>query len=135
MRLKHLLMATAVFSLANALITLPIPAVQLSLYGVTDGAAVRYMAQWAGLGSLAVGLIALMSRSVADQHAQRAVGLALLAYCVVGAGLSVLGTLTAVMSPWGWSLVVLYLLFAAGYVTVLLRSPVVGLDAGLRQAP
>jgi hypothetical protein len=134
-RLKHLLMATAVFLLGNALITLPMPAVQLSLYGVADGAAARYMAQWAGLGSFAVGLVALMARSVADRHAQRAVGVALLAYYVVGAGLSVLGTLTGVMTPWGWSLVVLYLLFAAGYVTVLLRSPGVGWEAGLRPAP
>jgi hypothetical protein len=126
-------MATAVVSLGNALITLPMPAVQLSLYGVSDGAAVRYMAQWAGLGSLAVGLVALMTWNVTDQNAQRAVAVALLAYYVVGAGISALGTLTAVMTPWGWSLVVLYLLFAAAYGTVLLRSAGLGLGAGLRQ--
>ena len=115
--MKHntLLLLTAVLYLCNAAITLTAPSVQLSLYGVTAGPGGRYMAQWAGLGSLAVGLLALALRTVTERRAQRAATLALTVYFVVGAALSVLGTISGIMRASAWSLVAVQVLFAVAY--------------------
>jgi ABC-type uncharacterized transport system involved in gliding motility auxiliary subunit len=123
MKFKVLLVITAIFFIINALIALLIPATQLSLYDVTTGAGEKYMGQWAGLGSMAVALLAWFSRNISDYEASRAIYLTLLIYFIVGLIISITGTISGVMSAMGWSLVIIYLLFATAYAYFLLRHP------------
>ena len=123
MKLKNLFVITALFFLINAVVALLVPGTQLSLYGVTSGPGEKYMGQWAGLGSIAIGLLAWFARNVADPDAKRAIIITLLIYFVIGVVISVLGTISGVMSAMGWSLVIIYLLFAAGYAYFLFRKP------------
>jgi hypothetical protein len=122
MRLKTLLLITAVFFVANAVVALLVPSVQLSPYGLTTGAAERYMAQWAGLGSLVVGLLAFSARNVAGSEARRVVLLTLLGYFIVATALSLAGILLGVMNGLGWVLVVMSMLFGASYGFLLVRQ-------------
>ena len=121
MKLNTLLLLTAVLYLCNAVITLTAPSVQLSLYGDTAGPGGRYMAQWAGLGSLAVGLLALALRTVTERSAQRAATLAFMVYFLVGAALSVVGTMSGLMRTSAWSLVAVQVFFAVAYGYLLTR--------------
>jgi len=90
----------------------------LSLYGVESGPAVQLMAQYAGLGSLAIALVALFGINLKDPKTQLAIKLAFLITYVVGGIISVLGTISGLMKI-GWAVVGLYLLFAIGYSYIL----------------
>jgi hypothetical protein len=118
MRLKSLLIVNAVFMLGNGVVTVLIPAAQLSLYGLTTGTTERLMAQYAGLGSIAIGLLAWLSRNLVDPAARRAVVLALLVAHLIGAALSVAGSLSGTLHALGWLIAGCYLLFAVGYAFV-----------------
>lgn len=123
MKLKTLFIITAVFFIINAPIALLIPRTQLSLYGVTTCPGGNYMAQWAGLGSITIALIAWFSRNLAESEARRGIVLTLMIYFILGFVISVLGTISGVMSAMGWSLVLIYLLFAIGYAYFLYKKP------------
>jgi len=73
MKLKNLLVVNAIvlgFSGINAVL---LPAMVLSLYGVTPGPASLLMAQYAGLGSIAIGMVAWFARNIEDLKAQGAI--------------------------------------------------------------
>jgi cytosine/uracil/thiamine/allantoin permease len=104
MKLKNLLIINAVVLGGSGIGAVLVPAKVLSLYGVTLGPAVILMAQYAGLGSIAIGLVAWFARNVEDSRAQRAIILALLIAYVIGVIISVLGTISGVMKV-GWPVV------------------------------
>ena len=122
MRLRTLLAANAVVSGASGICAVLIPAPVLSLYGVVPGPAVMLMAQYAGLGSIAIASIAWLTRDVQDPRARRAVILALLIAHAVGVVISVLGTLSGVMDV-GWPVIAIYLFFASGYAFFQFTGP------------
>lgn len=122
MNLRRLLLVTAILFASNGVVALTRPAVQLSFYGVIADPGVEYMARWAGLGSLVLGLLSLAARKVTDRKAQRAIVISLMIYFAAGAGISLLGTLSGLMSTMGWLLVVVYLLFAIAYSSLLVRE-------------
>jgi len=119
MKLKTLLTINAVVLGASGICALLLPAGVLSLYGVESGPAALLMAQYAGLGSLAIGLVAWLGRNVKDPKAQNAIIMAFLVTYVVGVIVSVLGTISGTMKI-GWAVVGLYLLFALGYACILI---------------
>jgi hypothetical protein len=123
MKLKTLFTITAAFFIINAPIALLFPGTQSSLYGVTTGPGANYMAQWAGLGSITVALIAWFARNLAESETRRRIVLTLMIYFTLGVILSVLGVFSGVMSAMGWSLLIIYLLFALGYAYFLLKKP------------
>jgi hypothetical protein len=92
-----------------------VPAIVLSIYGVTQGPAEKLMGQFFGVALVAIGLLTWLARGVTDASAQRAMILALLISNVTGVIVSVLGTLSGVMSAVGWSAVAIYVLFTLGY--------------------
>ena len=71
MKLRTLFIITAAFFAMNAPIALLFPMTQLSLYGVAAGPGASYMAQWAGLGSVAVALTAWFARNLANSEWRR----------------------------------------------------------------
>lgn len=122
MRLKHLLVLTAILAGSNGVIAVSIPALVLSLYGLTPEPATTLMSRYAGLGSIAIALVAWFARSVEDIQAQRAVVRAFLITHVIGVVISAVGTLSGVMAS-GWPVVGLYLALAAGYAFFVFTGP------------
>lgn len=112
MKVKMLFVATAMISLANGIITLVSPATQLSLYGVALNAGTAHMAQWAGLGSVVVGLVAWFGGRNADAEVERALLWILLIYNFAAAVLSTLGASSHLVGKAGWMLSVMTGLFA-----------------------
>jgi hypothetical protein len=122
MRLKHLLLIHAAVSGASGASAVLAPAAVLSLYGVSGDPAAELMAQYAGLGSIAVALVAWCARNVADRRAQRAITLAFFVTCVIGTVISALGVVSGVMKA-GWPVIALYLLLALGYAYFQFMNP------------
>jgi tetrahydromethanopterin S-methyltransferase subunit C len=114
MKLKGLLMVNAVVFGASGLCALLFPEAVLSLYGVISGPEVMLMSQYAGMGSITIGLLAWLARNVKDVKAQRAIILSLLITYIIGVIVSVLGTISGLMKI-GWAVVGLYLVFASAY--------------------
>ena len=114
MNLKNLMIVNAIVSGASGICAVLIPGPVLSLYGVTSGPTVTLMAQYAGLGSIVIGLVAWLTRNVKDSEAQRAIILTLLIANIIGVIISVLGTISGVMKV-GWPVVGVYLFFSLGY--------------------
>jgi hypothetical protein len=114
MKLKYLLVVNAIVLGGSGLSAILMPAKVISLYGVELGREVIMMAQYAGLGSVAIGLVAWFSRNVEDIKAQRAIILAFLITYAIGIIISVQGTISGVMKV-GWPVIILYLVLALGY--------------------
>jgi len=113
MKFKTLFIITAIFFSINAPIALLFPATQLSLYGVTTGPGQNYMAQWAGLGSVAIALMAWFAQNLAVTEARRVAVPTLLIYFILSFVISVFGFVSGVMGVIGWSLAVICMMFAA----------------------
>jgi len=123
MKFRILLVVNAIVFGCSGILALVFPTVVLSLYGVESGPAVQLMAQYAGLGSLAIALVALFSINLKDLKAQFAIKLAFLITYIIGGIVSVLGTISGLMKI-GWVVVGLYLLFAISYSYImLLKNP------------
>lgn len=123
MKLRSLLMINAVVLGGSGISAVLVPARVCSLYGVQLGREVIMMAQYAGLGSVAIGLVAWFARNVKDTQAQRAIVLAFLITHVIGIIISVLGTISGVMKL-GWPVIVLYSLFALAYAYFQFMKPI-----------
>jgi hypothetical protein len=122
MKLKHLLLITAVIYLINGITAVVYPSLQLSVYNFFSDKGVKYMAQWAGLGSVVVGLLALSAMKITDHSAQRLVILTLLIYFAVAALLSIAGSIPGTIGSAGWVLTAFNILFLIGYSYFLFKK-------------
>jgi hypothetical protein len=119
LKFRVLLIVNAIVFGASGILALLFPTSVLSLYGVESGPPVQLMAQYAGLGSLAIALIALFGINLQDLKAQFAIKLAFLISYIIGGIISVLGTISGIMNI-GWAVVGLYMIFAFAYLYILL---------------
>lgn len=119
MKLNILLIINAFVLGCSGILAILLPSAVLALYGVEAGPAVLLMAQYAGLGSLGIALLAWFSRNVNDPKAQHAIVLAFLITYVAGVIISLFGTLAGIMRI-GWAVVGIYLLFALLYAFMLI---------------
>jgi hypothetical protein len=115
MKLRTFFVINAIIMLCQGAYAMLLPATVLSQYGVSNGPVESFMAQYAGLGTFVMGLLALFSRDITDHKAQRAVILTLLCANIIGVFVSVLGLISGVIGAIGWVVVVFYLFFAVGY--------------------
>jgi hypothetical protein len=116
MKLKSLFLITSILFILSAVITLFIPATQLTLYGLNTGLDTSYMAQWAGLGSVVIALITFFSRNLGNSEGRQIILLTLIIYFILGISLSVYGIYTGLIGISGWYLLVMFALFFAGYL-------------------
>ena len=70
MKFRILLIVNAIVFGFSGILALLFPTIVLSLYGIDSGPAVQLMAQYAGLGSLAIALVALFGINLNDPKAQ-----------------------------------------------------------------
>lgn len=120
MKLRTLLIVNAIVLGCSGTLAVLLPSSVLSLYGVESGPAAQLMAQYAGLGSLVIAMVAWFSRNVNDAKAQKAIIFAFLITYILGVIVSVFGTISGTMTI-GWAVVGIYLLFALGYGYILFR--------------
>lgn len=78
MKFGVLLIVNAIVFGFSGFLALLLPTSVLSLYGVESGPAVQLMIQYAGLGSLAIALVALFGINLKDLKAQFTIKLAFL---------------------------------------------------------
>ena len=105
MKSKWLLIVTGCLYLASGIVALIAPASQLALYGVISGPAQNHMAQWAGLGSVMIGLFAISAgRAKSNEQKRHATGI-MIVYFLISGSISAYGTLAGVMASGpGWIL-------------------------------
>jgi hypothetical protein len=123
MKLRIFLIINAIIMLCQGAYAMLFPATVLSQYGVSHGRVESFMAQYAGMGTFVMGLLAMFSRNITDYRAQRAVVLTLLIANVIGVIISVLGMISGVIGASGWLVVGFYLFFVLGYAYFLFMRP------------
>ena len=85
-----------------------------AIYGVDFNPEVMMMSQYAGLGSIAVALVALFARKVREPLTLRGLALAFFITHGIGTIISTQNTISGVIEL-GWPIVVLYSIFTIGY--------------------
>ncbi len=114
MKLKTLLLINAIVLSLSGLSALLIPTKVLIMYGVDPNPAVLLMAQYSGLGSIAIGLLTWFFRNIEYVQAHKTLIPALLITYVVGTIISIIGAISGIMKV-GWPVVGIYFIFSLGY--------------------
>jgi hypothetical protein len=115
MKLNTLLIINAVLILVYAVGALFVPATMLMMYGMTSGPGEQLMTRYFGVSLLALGLLSWLLRNSLDASVRRPIILAFLVFDAAGVVVSLLGTLSAVMSPLGWQVVAIFLVLCLGF--------------------
>ena len=114
MKLKSLLIITAIAFGVNGLSAMLIPEKVGSLFGIESCPSAIMAAQLAGLGSLAIGLFAWLLRNIEESKTQQALTFALFIINFIGIILSVKGTISGIMK-FGWPAIGFYIIFSLSY--------------------
>jgi len=114
MKLKTLLIINAIVLSLSGFSALFIPTKVLIMYGVDPNSASTMMAQYSGLGSIAIGLVTWFSRNIEHAQAQKTLIPALLITYVIGTIISILGTISGIIKS-GWPVVGLYFILSVGF--------------------
>ena len=114
MKLKTFLIANAIVSCASGVMSLLAPVQVMSLFGVESNPAISMLAQFSGLGSVALGLVPWFARKMELSQAQKTIIPAMLICNVIGLFITVLGSLSGAIKM-GWLISGLYFVFAVGY--------------------
>jgi hypothetical protein len=116
MKLSTFFILRSIVALGYALTLLVIPGTMLSLYGITPGPGVNLMTRFLGVELVAVGMICLNARYFSDISIVRAILSSMLIAEAIGVVVAVYGTLSGVINPLGWTIVLIYGLFSMGYI-------------------
>jgi hypothetical protein len=114
MKLKSLLIITAIAFGVNGLSAMLMTEKVGSLFGIESCPSAIMAAQLAGLGSLAIALFAWLLRNIEELKTQQALTLALSIINFVGIIFSVKGTISDTMK-FGWPAIGFYIIFSLSY--------------------
>jgi uncharacterized membrane protein len=103
-------LVSAVFGLGFVLM----PGQILPIYGVEPDAALRLIGQFFGAALLSLAILAWLVKNLSDSEARRAIVLALFVGETIGFIMALIGQLNGILNVLGWSVVVVYLVFALG---------------------
>jgi hypothetical protein len=130
MKLRNLFIVSAVVALVFAAGLLLAPKTMLTIFGLSVGATVRSNAvlnlvtQLLGAALVVPGLLSWFAGGMQDVGARRSAAISLLIFELIGFGVSFfVGMLPKVMSPAGWAVVALFLLFTVGFAYFLFMRP------------
>jgi uncharacterized membrane protein len=93
-----------------------IPEFVLVSYGMTADAASTLMARYFGLTLFGLGLVVWLVRETTDARALRGLLWGLAMQGAIGLVVSIWGTVSGSMNGMGWSAVLIYAIFLAGYL-------------------
>ena len=113
MKLSNFLVVKAVISLVFGIVFALVPAVAMSLYGVTLDAGGIMMTRFLGACLIGIGLICWLDRE-ADPKALQGITLALCIGDTVGFLVALVSQLSGLANALGWVNVVIWLLLALG---------------------
>ena len=114
MNIRRLFIINGLILGASGILAVLSPISVCKIYGVDISPEVLMMSQFAGLGSIAVALVALFVRKVRDPLVLRGLSVAFLIIHGVGAIISIQNTLSGVIEL-GWPIVILYSIFTIAY--------------------
>ena len=114
MNIRSLFIINGLILGASGILAVLWPVTVCKIYGVDISPEVLMMSRFAGLGSIAIALVALFVRKVRDPLALRGLSLAFLITHGVGAIISTQNTLSGVIEL-GWPIVIFYSIFMIGY--------------------
>jgi hypothetical protein len=123
MRLSRFLLINSVVGLVFGLGFVLGPAPLLSQYGVQTDAAGIVMSRFFGAALIQLGVLLYIGHTTGDRVALRAMVVAGLVGSLAGLAVALMAQLTHVVNSLGWSTVVLYALFTAGYATFATKPP------------
>ena len=122
MKLRNLLLVlSTIVALIFAAGLLLAPKTLLNLYGlgvgnaIANSAKINLVTQLLGAALIVPGLISWYAKDMNDAGARKSVFISLFIFDVVGFGISLLGMFSKTMLTTGWSLVIIFLVFALGY--------------------
>ena len=115
MKLNVLFIITAVIAIVFGVAFLIIPGTVYSLYSIESSMQLNYMGQLFGAALIAIGLISWNSRNAADSDARKAIILSFFIADTIGFVIALIGQLNNVVSGFGWTTVIIYLLLALGF--------------------
>jgi hypothetical protein len=115
MKLKLLLTINAVVGFVFAAGALIVPTTMLTMYAMNPNPDALLMIRYFGASLLALGVLSWLGRNITDASAKRAIVLTFLVFDIAGVIVSAVGTVTGVMSAFGWSVVVILLLLGLGF--------------------
>jgi hypothetical protein len=121
MRLSRFLLINSVVALVFGLGFVLGPAPLLSQYGVQTDAAGIVMSRFFGAALIQLEVLLYIAQATGDKVALRAMVVAGLVGSLAGLAVALSAQLTHVVNSLGWSTVVLYALFLAGYATFAMR--------------
>jgi uncharacterized membrane protein len=101
---------SAVFGLGFVLM----PGQLLPIYGVEPDAALRLIGHFFGAALLSLAILSWLARNLSNSEARRAIVLALFVGETLGFIMALIGQLNGILNALGWSVVVVYLVFALG---------------------
>lgn len=126
MSYKVLFILSAIVAAVVGLGFLIAPEQALPLLGTTERyASTLFATRFFGFAMFGLGLVLFFAKDVADDKAQRNLGIANLVICVVGLGLSLFATLAnnAVLRTNVWVPIVVFLLGGLGYGFMIFLKP------------
>lgn len=115
MNLRNLFLLNTFVLLALALGLLLGPTTLLNLFGMKTGPSENLEAQLFGAALVVPALLTWLAKDWNDANARRGAVISLLLFYVICFVVALLGILSKAMKPAGWSLIVVFLLFALGY--------------------
>ncbi len=124
MQFRTMMIIKAVVCLCFGVLILLTPGIVYSLFlGISLDGAGAFAARQYGASLIGTLLITWFARNATESNARWAITLGLCIYDAVGFVLCLVGEITGLLSPMGWSIVVLYLLLALGFGYFLVKSP------------
>lgn len=115
MKLSNLMVIKAIVCLVFGILLVLVPAILLSLYGVTLGPGGIFMARLYGASLVGNLMLSWFARNAVDSEARQAIVLDLFVYDAIGFVVALLAELSGLMNPLGWSIVVIYLFLTLGF--------------------
>lgn len=123
MKFKTLMIIKAIVCLALGVPILLMPDFVYSVFGVSLGPGGAIAAREYGAALIGTLMITWFARNAQVSDARWAIALGYCVYDAIGFVASLAATLTGVMNPLGWSVVVIYLFFALGFGYFTVKSP------------
>ncbi len=123
MSFKTLLVIKALVCLVFGILLLFVPGSLLNILGNTLGPAGAFTAREYAAAMFGTLMLTWFARNVTASDARRAILLHLLVYDAIGFVVTLLVTLSGVLNPLGWGIVVIYLFFTLGSGYLLISRP------------
>jgi len=125
MSFKNLMVIKALVCLTFGILMLAVPYQLLSIFGATLSDGGMFTAREYGAALFGNLFLCWFAKNAGESDARRAIILALFVYDLIAFIMTALTVIAEVLNLLGWSIVFIYLFFAAGFGYFLVKPPIV----------